>query len=111
MPSRLAVVARHDGSCWMRLFDWLARWSRNVCGVVFLNDFLKGCADGGLLALYLGFCSAGLFSLVTLYSAALFCRYILVGVAFLMWPLRFNSFCFGEGLFISFSIRCFASRG
>ena len=50
--------------------------------MVLLNDFWKDCADAGLCAEYLVLCcSAGPFSLGTLFSAASFCKSILVGAA------------------------------
>ena len=57
-PSRLSVVARHDGSYWVILLGWLARWAINCFGVVFLNDdFFGVCGCGFTLAL---FCSVNI---------------------------------------------------
>ena len=52
-PSRLAVITKHNVSCWVIYLDLLAWWARNYCGVVFLNDDYFGvCGCGFTLALF-----------------------------------------------------------
>ena len=62
-PSRLAVVAIRNGSCWVIFLGGLARWARNCYWMILSNDVYFGVRGYGFtLALFVGLLSEAVLS-------------------------------------------------